>query len=141
MTTPIEISVSRIISARPEQVYDLWLDPKSAGSPWFGAERVILNPVVDGLYYFAVQHEGRTWAHYGRFLRLDRPRVIEQTWMSEATGGRESTLTATFEPGGDCARVTLRHTNLPDDVLGRQHEEGWTFVLGAIADRFGSRAR
>jgi hypothetical protein len=33
-----------------QNVFDVWIDPKSPGGPWFGAERVILNPVVDGLF-------------------------------------------------------------------------------------------
>lgn len=132
----IELAVSRTVQATPAEVFDVWLDPKSPGGPWFGAERVILNPVVDGLFYHCVRHEGRTWAHYGRFVRLDRPRVIEHTWMSEATGGIESTVTVALEPKGGETLVTLRHADLPDDEMGRQHEEGWKFIVGAIADRF-----
>jgi len=40
--------------------FDLWIDPKRPGGPWFGAERTILNPVVDGLFYIARNHEGRS---------------------------------------------------------------------------------
>jgi len=29
----------------------------------------------------------------------------------------------------------------PDDEMGRRHQEGWGFVLGALADRFASRGR
>jgi hypothetical protein len=48
--------------------------------------------VADGLFYFAVQHEGRTWHHYGRFVRIERPRHVEYTWVSEATKGVESVV-------------------------------------------------
>jgi len=130
----IELTVSRTIAATPAEVFDVWLDP------WFGPERAIVNASVDGLFYHCVRHEGRDWAHYGRFVRLDRPRVIEHTWMSEATRGLESTVVLTFEPNGAGTLVTLRHTNLLDDDMGRQHEQGWTFMLGAIADRFSSKA-
>ena len=70
------IIVTLTIPASPEQIFDVWMDPKSPGGPWFGAERVIVNPVVDGLFYFGVKHEGRTWPHYGRFIQIDRPRVV-----------------------------------------------------------------
>jgi len=98
----IDITVTRVIPAPDETVFDVWMDSNSPGRPWFGAEHVILNPIVDGLFYFAVKHEGRTWPHYGRF-------------------------------------VTLRHSGAPDDELGRQHNEGWTWVLSMLAERFASR--
>jgi uncharacterized protein YndB with AHSA1/START domain len=135
----IEVTVSRVIPAAPGEVFDVWLDSKSPGSPWFGAERVILNPVLDGLFYHCVRHEGRDWAHYGRFVRLEKPRVIEHTWMSEATRGIESTVTVTLERRGNDTLFTLSHSDLPDDEMGRQHEEGWKFVAGAIAGRFASK--
>jgi uncharacterized protein YndB with AHSA1/START domain len=132
----IDVTVSRVIPASTDEVYGAWLDPKIPGSPWFGCERVILNAVVDGLFFHAVVHEGKTWAHYGRFVRLDPGRAIEHTWMSEATRGFESVVTVTLSPKGDDTLLALRHANLPDDEMGRQHEEGWTFVAAALADRF-----
>jgi len=133
-----DITVTRVIPAPAEQVFDVWMDPRSPGGPWFGAERILLNPVVDGLFYFAVKHEGRTWPHYGRFVRIDRPRLVEYTWMSEATKGVESVVTITFEPRTDQTEVCLRHSGVPDDEMGRQHQEGWTWVLSMLAERFGS---
>jgi uncharacterized protein YndB with AHSA1/START domain len=134
-----DITATREIPAPAEDVFDIWMDPKSPGGPWFGAERVILNPVVDGLFYFAVKHEGRTWPHYGRFVRIDRPHKVEYTWMSEATQGVESIVSVSFEPRGERTNVTLRHSGVPDDEMGRRHEEGWTWVLSMLAERFASR--
>jgi uncharacterized protein YndB with AHSA1/START domain len=131
----IDLTLSRIIKAKPEQVFDVWLDTRSPGGPWFGCERVILQPVVDGLFYHGVRHEGRMWAHYGRFIRLERPRLIEHTWVSEATRGIETIVTLDLAPRGDETALTLRHSNVPDDAMGRRHEEGWNFVLSAIAGR------
>jgi len=94
---------------------------------------------VDGLFYLAVKHEGRTWPHYGRFLQIERPRVVEYTWMSEATKGAESIVTVTMEARGDQTEVTLRHSGVPDDEMGRQHKDGWTWVLSALADALAVR--
>ena len=132
----IDVTVTREIPAPAEKVFDAWIDPKSPGGPWFGAERTIVNPMVDGLYYFAVKWEGRIWAHYGRFLQLDRPRRVQYTWMSEATKGLESVVDVAFDPRGDHTEVTLRHTGIPDDELGRQHQQGWTAILGMLAESF-----
>jgi uncharacterized protein YndB with AHSA1/START domain len=134
-----DITVTRAIPAPPEQVFDVWMDAKSPGGPWFGSDRTIMNPVVDGLFYLAVSHEGRTWPHYGRFLAIDRPRRVEYTWVSEATKGVESIVAVSFESRGEQTEVTLRHTGVPDDDMGRQHKEGWTWILSMLAERFGKK--
>ena len=100
-----------------------------------------MNPVLDGLFYHSVQHMGRTWAHYGRFVRLDRGRVIEHTWMSEATRGIETMVTVSLEPQGDRTLLTLKHVDIPDDDLGRSHEQGWYFIVGAVEQRFTTQPR
>ena len=135
-----ELTLSRTIGASPGEVVDVWIDPRRPGGPWFGATKVLLDARVDGLFYNMLAHEGRQWAHYGRFIVLDRPRRIEHTWVSEATRGVESVVSLTFEPRGDKTQVTLRHTGVPDDEFGLQHREGWDFVLGAIEQRFARKA-
>ena len=134
-----ELTVKRTIPATPEEVYDVWLDARSPGSPWFGTARAIVDPVVDGLFYHSVEHAGRSWAHYGRFMALERGRRIQHTWMSEATRGLESIVTVTLAPKGRDTEVVLHHANVPDDEMGRQHAEGWGFVLASIAERFAKR--
>ena len=134
-----DITVNRTIPAPAEKIYDVWIDPKSPGGPWHGAERVIFNPVVDGLYYLAIKHEGRIWPHYGRFTKMERPHLVEFTWMSEGTKGAESVVTVTLQQNGDQTDVTLRHAGVPDDELGHQHKEGWTWILNALADALAPR--
>ena len=134
-----DITVNRTIPASAEKIYDVWIDPKSPGGPWHGAERVIFNPMVDGLYYLAIKHEGRIWPHYGRFTKMERPHLVEFTWMSEGTKGAESVVTVTLQQSGDQTNVTLRHAGVPDDELGHQHKEGWTWILNALADALAAR--
>jgi uncharacterized protein YndB with AHSA1/START domain len=132
----MDIEVARAIPAPAEDVFNVWLDPKSPGSLWFGAQKVIINPAVDGLFFLSMQHEGRNWPHYGRFLRMDRPRLVEHTWVSEATRGLESVVSVTFEQHGSETRVTLRHSGVPDDEMGYKHKDGWTWFLSTLAERF-----
>ena len=118
MTTH-DLTVTRTIRGSADEVFDVWLDPKSPGGLWFGVERAIINPVVDGLFYHVVKHEGRSWPHYGRFIRLDRGHTIEHTWVSEATRGLETVVTITLTPRDGGTDVTLHHANVPDDEMGR----------------------
>ena len=134
-----DLTVSRTIAAPTEQVFDVWMDPKSPGGPWFGPHELIFNAFVDGLFYLAVEHEGRKWPHYGRFVEIARPSHVEYTWMSEATKGCESAVRVTFEPRGHETEVTLHHSGVPDDDMGRQHAEGWTWVRSMLAERFAKK--
>src|SRR5215472_1728057 len=65
----IEIKVERTIPAPPGEVFDGWLDPKIPGNPWNAAEKFILDPRVDGLFYWLLKGT----AHYGRFTKVERP--------------------------------------------------------------------
>jgi uncharacterized protein YndB with AHSA1/START domain len=142
-----EVTVARTVAAKPEAVFDLWMDPKAPGGPWYGQARLLIDVKVDGLFYFAVEHAGRTWGHYGRFMRIERPSgadpgsaggtgVAQYTWMSEATKGFESVVTVTFAPIGEGTEVTLVHSGVPDDEMGRRHAEGWGWMLNLVAERF-----
>ena len=136
-----EVTVARTIAAKPEAVFNLWIDPTAPGGPWYGQARLLIDVKVDGLFYFAVEHEGRTWGHYGRFMRIERPSdfeagVVQYTWMSEATQGCESVVTVTFAPLGEETEVTLVHSGVPDDAMGRRHAEGWGWMLNLVAERF-----
>jgi uncharacterized protein YndB with AHSA1/START domain len=55
-----DLTVTKTIPATPEEVYDVWIDPKSPGGPWYGATKVIVDVAVDGLFYIALGHEGKT---------------------------------------------------------------------------------
>jgi uncharacterized protein YndB with AHSA1/START domain len=134
-----DLAVSRTIPASPERVYDVWLDATSPGGPWHGSKKVILDARVDGLFYHAMEWEGTTWSHYGRFIALERGRRIEHTWMSPATKGLETVVHITLEPKGDETLLSLRHTGVPDDEFGRQHAQGWTWITDALADLLGKK--
>ena len=128
----LKLTVSRTIDAPPADVFAAWVDPAKV-SVWFGAARVIMNPVIDGLYHLGVRHEDRTGCHiYGRFRRIERPRLVEQTWMSEGTHGLESIVTFSIEPRGRGSEVTIHHAGLPNEEERQNHQDGWTSLLDAM---------
>jgi len=133
----IEIKVERTIPASPDEVFDGWLNPKIPGNPWNAAEKFILAPKVDGLFYWLL----KATAHYGRFMRVDRPGEIQHTWVSPNTLGQESTVTVTFKKQGDDTLMTLVHSDLPDTDEARGHERGWNYFLEIFREQFGSGSR
>jgi uncharacterized protein YndB with AHSA1/START domain len=130
----IEVKVERTIPAPQGDVFDGWLNPKVPGNPWNMADKLILNPKVDGLFYWLVYGT----PHDGRFTEVKRPAGIKHTWMSPNTSGLESKVTVTFKKKGDDTLMTLVHSGLPDTEGGRSHEKGWNYFLDLFHKRFTS---
>lgn len=128
----IDVKVTRLIPAPPNDVFDVWLDPSSPGCPWHGALKMIVDVKVDGLFFWGHDNDGTPWPHYGRFTKLERGKLAEYTWMSPSTNGLESNVSVSFEATGGGTQVTIHHSGLPDDKGGRGHERGWTYLLGEL---------
>ncbi len=134
----IEVKVERTIAAPPTRVFDAWLNPKVPGNPWNMADKLILNPKVDGFFYWLVHGT----PHYGRFTEVRRPARIQHTWMSPYTSGLESKVSISFKKKGDDTLMTLVHSGLPDSDGGRSHEKGWNYFLNMFPGHFsGSSGR
>jgi uncharacterized protein YndB with AHSA1/START domain len=133
----IEFRFERTIPAPPGEVFEAWLNPKVPGNPWNMADKLILQPKVDGMFYWAIKGT----PHYGRFTDMSRPNRIEHTWVSPHTLGQESTVTLTFEKKGGNTLMTLVHSELPDTDGGRGHEKGWNYFLGIFPDQFSDARR
>jgi uncharacterized protein YndB with AHSA1/START domain len=132
-TKTLEFRFERTIQAPPDEVYDAWLNPKIPGNPWNAADKLILNPQVDGFFYWTFKGT----PHYGRFTDTARPSRIQHTWMSPSTLGEESTVTVTFKKQGENTLMTLVHSGLPDDDKARSHEKGWNYFLNIFPEQFG----
>ena len=128
----LEVTIERTIAAPPSEVYDAWLDPKVPGTPWSEADKLVLNPTVDGLFYWLT----RGTPHYGRFTHAERGSRLQHTWMSPNTLGLESTVTVTFKKKGDGTVMTLVHSGLPDTNQGKGHEGGWNYFMGNFEKHF-----
>ncbi len=135
-TKTMELKFTRTIPATPAEVFGAWMDPKHPGNPWTDAKKLILDGRVDGLFFFLHESKkGEPFPHYGRFDVVERNRRLQYGWMSPFTRGLESVVTVTFEKKGDDTLLTLIHSNLPDDDMGRAHDDGWQKLLGVFADQ------
>ncbi|MGC2035751.1 MAG: SRPBCC domain-containing protein [Thermoplasmata archaeon] len=134
--------MTREIEAKPREVFAAWIDPKHPGTPWskrHGIRRAIVNPFVGGLFYINMGPPMPLAIHFGRFLRLDRPKLIEHTWASEGTLGAETLVRITLRAKGEGTLFSLRHTGLPNRESARGHEEGWGWIVGWLADGLSAR--
>lgn len=132
----MELTFNRTIAAPPAEVFDAWLDPTHPATPFNGSQKLLLDPKVDGMFYFRHLMDGTELPHFGRFTVVDRPKKVQYTWMSRHTRGLESVVTVTFQKKGDDTLLTLNHAGLPDDEMGRAHDDGWKHYLALFDERF-----
>ena len=130
------LKFNRDINGKPADVYSAWLDPRNPANCWYGSVRLHFKPKKGDFYYFVAKDGREEYPHYGRFLALARGKRVEMTWMSRNTNGRESIVTVTFKPKGKGTRLSLSHSNLPDNADGRAHNDGWNYFLGELVKSF-----
>jgi len=120
--------------ASREEVFDMWLDPKSL-TRWMrpGDADVIfveLDPVVGGTFRIDTQtQDGRVVIHSGRYLEINRPEKLMFTWNSSVLGERSSQVTVEFYRQGESCLMVLMHDLPPDDAIFEDHRNGWTGIL------------
>jgi uncharacterized protein YndB with AHSA1/START domain len=133
----MDVKVERSIPGAISEVFDAWLDASVPGAFGYDSEKLIVDMKVDGLWYWLTR-EGTP--HFGRFLEVERPARLRQSWMSPYTLGQESIVTVTFEPRDTGTLMTLVHAGLPNDQMVAAHERGWAQILDALGAGFGARA-
>jgi uncharacterized protein YndB with AHSA1/START domain len=135
-------NVRKEIAATPREVFEAWTDPNHAATPWArrnGVRMAIVNRAVGGLFYINMGPPMPLPTHFGRFLRLDKPKLIEHSWASEGTLGVETLVRISLKTKGDSTLFSLRHSGLANSASARGHEEGWGMIVGWLADGFTTR--
>jgi uncharacterized protein YndB with AHSA1/START domain len=134
-----ELSVTRTLSATPDEVYEAWLDPRSMAE-WMrpipgGHTEVEAEPRIGGGFLIVMHGNGTRYPTRGEYLRLERPRLLEFTWYPDGCPPdvQKSIVTVELAPlGHDRTTLTLRHRLLPSADLARGHQEGWSRGLDSL---------
>lgn len=113
----IEFEVSEVIPTSVEIVYAAWLSTAEHAAMTGSAAQVSAN----------VGASFEAWDGYiqGKNIALEPPGRILQLWRTSEfeNSDPDSRLEILIEPEGDNARVTIRHSDLPDH--GMQYQQGW----------------
>lgn len=126
------MTTERVVDLPIEEVYDAWTT--DVLGRWFAVTgSVRMEAVVGAPFYFETEHAGERHPHYGRFLALERPRLIELTWLNEAgTHGHETVVTVELMPTERRTRVRLTHAGFAEAATRDRHEAAWPDVLAQL---------
>lgn len=135
---PHDIRITKRLPATPDEVYDAWTDPKSVMqwmTPGPGmSSKAKMDVRVGGKFHIDMMGDGKTYPHDGEYLRLDRPKVIEFTWISPGTQQQRTVVTVELRRAGDETDLTLTHKMFPTKDAADQHKGGWTQIVDHLGE-------
>jgi activator of HSP90 ATPase len=112
-----EFTISAVLPATPQAVYDAWMSSQAHGDMTGGAAQI--DPRVGGKF--------TAWDGYisGTTLTLEPGRRIVQSWRTSefAAADNDSELEVLLEADPAGTNITLHHSKIPDGQSG--YEQGW----------------
>jgi uncharacterized protein YndB with AHSA1/START domain len=136
-----EIRLTRTIAASADEVFDAWTDADSVAQ-WLvpipgGSTSARTDARVGGTFQFDMAGNGEVMSHHGEYLRVERPRLLEFTWFSHATGGARSVVTVELRAiDAEATELTLTHRLLPTPSSADAHRGGWGRGLDRLVALF-----
>jgi uncharacterized protein YndB with AHSA1/START domain len=76
-----------------------------------------------------VDREGEPFEVTGKYVTVDRPRVLETSWVASWTGNVETRVRWELEPTKEGTLVRIRHSGLAAHPEVKESYRGWPRML------------
>jgi len=122
---PHKMTVERQMDASDSELYEAWT---KRFDRWFAHPgELVMTPEVDTPYFFYNRHDWGRHAHYGRFIELEKNRLVEMTWVTPKPGtcGVETVLRIELKPNEKGTLLKLTHSGFEDEESCKGHVDNW----------------
>jgi uncharacterized protein YndB with AHSA1/START domain len=139
------IHASIEIVATPEAVYDAMVEPEQLAAWWGSPDtyrtsnwQVDLRPGGEWSASAKGVTDGRSGMVRGRYVELERPRLLVYTWQPSWDDFAETTIRVELTATRTGTRVRVTHSGFGDRLASATgHTQGWRRVLGWLDDHLG----
>ncbi|MBI3929506.1 MAG: SRPBCC domain-containing protein [Armatimonadetes bacterium] len=122
---PHSMTVERRMDASAEALYEAWTEKFDR---WFAEpDELMMVPEVDRPFFFRNRRDWGSHPHYGRFIELEKDRLVVMTWVTGQGGteGAETVIRVELNPENGGTRLRLTHSGFKDDKSRHGHEQAW----------------
>ena len=130
-----KIHVEMFFDHSPEKLFDAWLDPQNISTWLFASDKEILAIQIDaqigGAFRFRVRRNGQVVDHIGKYLKLERPKLLSFTWEVPLFSKESSQVELKFEKANAQTKLSLDHENVLIEYV-EATKKGWTKILNEL---------
>lgn len=132
-----EVVITRVFDAPAERVFDAWLDTRTLGQWLFATPTGQMKKVeIDahaGGSWLIIEQRGKVKAeHYGKYLKVDRPKCLQFTFGGP--GFPDTLVTIDIKPLKTGCALTLTHERVLPEYKERTRQ-GWDMILDGLASQ------
>jgi uncharacterized protein YndB with AHSA1/START domain len=132
-----ELTVSKVVPARPAAVFDAWTDADAVAKWWRPPGGTCRGARIDlqtGGSYEIVNDfpDGSTITIVGEFLEIVAPESLTYTWGVDPNGEPDQFVYVRFQSHSDGTLVTVRHERIPTVEMLEGHRVGWHSCLDSL---------
>lgn len=132
----LTLTVSRIVNAPMESVFNAWLSPTLLAKFMIPGEGMSVpkaeaDAVEGGRFNIIMQSGEKEIPHGGEYLKIVPYTQLVFSWETPFSV-EGSTVTLDLSEVDEGTLVNLTHVKFPDEQSRSDHEGGWTAILGKL---------